>query len=62
MVFLLPKVELGSPNGAQLGPGKTQREKIFEAVEALRLLLGQGVCSQVEDSPAPKGYSSPFPD
>ena len=32
-----------APNGAQVGPGKTQREKIFEAVEALRLLLGQGV-------------------
>ena len=32
-----------------VGPGKTQREKIFEAVEALRLLLGQGVGSQVED-------------
>ena len=38
-----------APNGAQAGPGKTQRDKIFEAVEALRLLLGQGVCSQVED-------------
>ena len=30
-------------------PGKTQRDKIIEAVEVLRLLLGQGVCSQVED-------------
>ena len=37
------------PNGAQAGPGKTQRDKILEAVEALRLFLGQGVCSQVED-------------
>ena len=37
------------PNGAQSGPGKTQRDKIIEAVEVLRLLLGPGVCSQVED-------------
>ena len=33
----------------KVGQGKTQREMIFEAVEALRSLLGQGVCSQVED-------------
>ena len=38
-----------APDGAQAGPGKTQRDKIIEAVEVLRLLLGQGVCSQVED-------------
>ena len=37
------------PNGAQADSGKTQRDKILEAVEGLRLLLGQGVCSQVED-------------
>ena len=45
------KVGFGAevPNGAQSGPGKTQRDKTIEAVEALRLLLGQGVCSQVED-------------
>ena len=42
-------VGVEAPNGAQADPGKTQRDKIFEAVEALRLLLGQGVCSQVED-------------
>ena len=30
-----------APNGAQAGPGKTQRDKIIEAVEVLRLLLGQ---------------------
>ena len=42
-------VGVEAPNGAQVGAGKTQREKIFEAVEALRLLLWQGACSQVED-------------
>ena len=31
------------------GQGKTQREMIFEAVEASRSLLGQGVYSQMED-------------
>ena len=47
----LPKSGVGmdAPNGAQAGSGKTQRDKIIEAVEVLRLLLGQGVCSQVED-------------
>ena len=47
----LPKSGVGMevPNGAQADLGKTQRDKILEAVEALRLLLGQGVCSQVED-------------
>ena len=29
--------------GSQADLGKTQRDKILEAVEALRLLLGQGV-------------------
>ena len=54
------------PNGAQADSGKTQRDKILEAVEALRLLLGQGVCSQVEDliqdhiSPLPKVSPSSF--
>ena len=43
-------VGVEAPNGAQVRPGKTQRDKIIEAVEALRSLLGQGVCSQeVED-------------
>ena len=42
-------VGVEAPDGAQAGPGKTQRDKIIEAVEVLRLLLGQGVCSQVED-------------
>ena len=42
-------VGMEAPNGAQAGSGKTQRDKIIEAVEVLRLLLGQGVCSQVED-------------
>ena len=42
-------VGVEAPNGAQADLGKTQRDKIIEAVEALRLLLGQGVCSQVED-------------
>ena len=56
------------PNGAQADSGKTQRDKILEAVEALRLLLGQGVCSQVEDliqdhiPPLPKVSPSPFPN
>ena len=58
-------VGVEAPNGAQVGPRKTPREKIFEAVEALRLLLGQGVCSQVEDliqehiPPLPKVTLSP---
>ena len=38
-----------APSAAQVGQGKTQRAMIFEAVEALRSLLGQGVCFQVED-------------
>ena len=42
-------VGVEAPSAAQVGQGKTQREMIFEAVEALRSLLGQGVCSQVED-------------
>ena len=42
-------VGVEAPNVPQVGQGKTQREKIFEAVEALRSLLGQGVSSQVED-------------
>ena len=47
----LPKSGVGmdAPNGAQTGVSKTQRDRIIEAVEVLRLLLGQGVCSQVED-------------
>ena len=47
----LPKSGVGMdpPNGAQAGASKTQRDRIIEAVEVLRLLLGQGVCSQVED-------------
>ena len=73
MVFLFPKVELGwrlLSNGAQANSGKTQRDKIIEAVEVLRLLLGQGVCSQVEDLiqehippslPLPKVTPLPFP-
>ena len=60
-------VGVEAPDGAQAGSGKTRREKIIEAVEVLRLLLGQGVCSQEEDLlqehilPPLKGYSSPFP-
>ena len=56
-----------APNVAQVGQGKTQREKIFEAVEALRSLLGQGVGSQVEDLiqehilPPPKVTPLPIP-
>ena len=47
----LPKSGVGmdAPNGAQTGASKTQRDRIIEAVEVLRLLLGQGVCSQVEN-------------
>ena len=47
----VPKIGVGveAPNGAQAGSGKTQRDKIVEAVEVLRLLLGQSVCSQVEE-------------
>ena len=64
----LPKSGVGmdAPSGAQAGSGKTQRDKIVEAVEVLRLLLGQGVCSQVEDliqehiHPLPK-VTPPFP-
>ena len=53
-----------APNAAQVGQGKTQCDMIFEAFEALRSLLAQGVCSQVEDliqehiPPSPKGTSS----
>ena len=60
-------VGVEAPNGAQAGPGKTQRDKIIEAVEVLRLLLGQGVCSQMEDlvqehiPPPPKVTPSPSP-
>ena len=59
-------VGMEAPNGAQVGPGKTQREMIFEAVEALRLLLVQGVCSQVEDliqehTPPPPKVTPPPP-
>ena len=32
-----------------MGEGKSQRDKIIEAVQVLKLLLGQEVCSQVED-------------
>ena len=59
-------VGVEAPNGAQAGPGKTQRDKIIEAVEVLRLLLGQGVCSKLEDliqehiPPLPKVTPSPF--
>ena len=42
-------VGVEAPNGAQAGLGKTQRDKILRRFEVLRLLLGQGVCSQVED-------------
>ena len=47
----VPKSGVGvdAPNGAQAGSGKTLRDKIVEAVEVLRLLLGQSVCSQVEE-------------
>ena len=37
------------PSGVPVGQGRTQRELIFEAVEALKTLLGQGVGSQVVD-------------
>ena len=64
----LPKSGVGmdAPNGAQAGSGKTQRDKIIEAVEVLRLLLGQGVCSQVEDLiqehiPRPQRLLLPIP-
>ena len=59
-------VGVEAPCAAQVGQGKTQREMIFEAVEALRSLLGQGVCSQVEDLiqehilPLPKVTPSPI--
>ena len=61
-------VGVEAPNCAQVGQGKTQREMIFEAVEALRSLLGQGVGSQVVDliqehiPPPPKVTPLPFPD
>ena len=47
----LPKSGVGidAPNGAQTEASKTQRDRIIEAVEVLRLLLGQGVCSQIEN-------------
>ena len=50
-MYLHATVELGveAPSAAQMGQGKTQQEMIFEAVEALRSLLGQEVGSQVED-------------
>ena len=67
----VPAAKIGvgveAPNGAQAGQGKTQRDKIIEAGEVLRLLLGQGVCSQVEDLfqehilPLPKVTPSPIP-
>ena len=38
-----------SSGGAPKGQGKTQRELILEAVEALKTLLGQGVGTQVVD-------------
>ena len=40
---------MDAPGAAPVGQGKTQREMIFEAVEALRSLLEQCVCFQVED-------------
>ena len=47
----LPKSGVGvdAPGGVQMGEGKSQRDKIIEAVQVLKLLLGQEVCSQVED-------------
>ena len=61
-------VGVEAPSAAHVCQGKTQREMIFEAVEALRSLLRKGVCSQVEDLiqehilPSPKVTLSPFPD
>ena len=64
----LPKSGVGmdAPNGAQTGASKTQRDRIIEAVEVLRLLLGQGVCSQVENLiqehiPPPQRLLLPIP-
>ena len=47
----LPKSGVGMDvaEGIQTGDGKSQRDKILEAVQALKLLLGQEVCSQVEE-------------
>ena len=47
----LPKSGVGvdATDGVQTGDGKSQRDKILEAVQVLKLLLGQEVCSQVED-------------
>ena len=47
----LPKSGVGvdAAEGIQTGDGKSQRDKILEAVQVLKLLLGQEVCSQVED-------------
>ena len=65
----LPKSGVGvdASDGVQMGDGKSQRDKIIEAVQVLRLLLGQDVCSQVEDLiqehiPAPPKVTPPhFP-
>ena len=47
----LPKSGVGMDvaEGLQTGDGKSQRDKILEVVQALKLLLGQEVCSQVEE-------------
>ena len=37
------------PGAAPMGQGRTQRDLILEAVEALQTLLGQGVGTQVVD-------------
>ena len=62
----LPKSGVGvdASDGVQMGDGKSQRDKIIEAVQVLRLLLGQEVCSQVEDLiqehiPAPPKVTPP---
>ena len=52
---------------APLGQGRTQRELILEAVEALKALLGQGVGTQVVDLiqehslPSSTGHSPKLP-
>ena len=43
------RVGVEASGAAPKGQGKTQRDSILEAVEALKALLGQGVGTQVVD-------------
>ena len=46
---MLSAVGAEAPGAAPMGQGRTQRELILEAIEALKTLLGQGVGTQVVD-------------